>query len=330
MPGTSETRLYDDLLTSTWEARHGEVVDNITKSHVLLNELKEHGLKRKTGGATINIEVRYQLSTAVGSYSGLDTLDTTVQEGATMAIFNWRQHYGTVSISGIDMAKNSGKEASIDLVGEKVKNAMAAIADDLTTQLHGDGTGNASKNFLGLQADVATAPATGTVGGINRATNSWWRNRDNAALADAPATTAGTTSFAAKGKDYMNEMLILVGRGPGRKLPHLIYTTELLFRAYKREVEPHLRISNQRLAGLGFTNIQFEGVPVVHSEYATTGLIYFLNFDFLKLYILKKMFAMGKEIEPSDQDGITKKILTYGNLVVLEPRKQGVLAGLVA
>ena len=330
MASTSETRLYNDLLTSTWEARHGEVVDNITKSHVLLNELKEHGLKRKSGGATVNVEVRYQLSTAVGSYAGLDTLDTSVQEGTTMAIYSWRQHFGTVSVSGIDMAKNSGKEASIDLVKEKVDNAMAAIADDLTTQLHNDGTGNSSKDFLGLQSLVATAPATGTVGGINRANESWWRNRDNAALADTPATTAGTTSFAAKGIDYMDEMLILVGRGPGRKTPHLIYTTELLFRAYKKEVQPHLRISNQRLAGLGFKNLEYEGIPVVHSEYATTGLIYFLNFDFLQLYILKKMFDMGKEIEPSDQDGITKKILTYGNLIVREPRKQGVLAGLVA
>src|SRR3990167_8194867 len=107
MASTSETRLYN----------------------VLLNELKEHGLKRKSGGATVNVEVRYQLSTAVGSYAGLDTLDTSVQEGTTMAIYSWRQHFGTVSVSGIDMAKNSGKEASIDLVKEKVDNAMAAIAD---------------------------------------------------------------------------------------------------------------------------------------------------------------------------------------------------------
>lgn len=329
MPKTSESRLYDDLLTATWENRHGEVVDNIVKSHVLLNELREH-VKRKSGGATFNVEVRYQLSEAVGSYAGLDVLDTSVQEGMTTAIFNIRQHYGTVSISGIDMAKNSGKEASIDLVKEKVENAQAALADNLATALHADGTGNSSKDFLGLQALVATAPATGTVGGINRATNAWWRNRSNADLGDNPATTANTTSFAAKGIDYIDEMLIIVGRGPGRKQPHLIYTTELLALAHKREIRTHDRITNKRLADLGFKNIEHEGVPVVHSEYSRAGLIYFLNFDFLQLYILKKMFEMGKEIEPSDQDGITKKILTYGNLVVRAPRKQGVLAGLMA
>jgi hypothetical protein len=52
--------------------------------------------------------------------------------------------------------------------------------------LYGDGTGNGGKNLDGLGAAVAVSPTSGTYGGINRATWTFWQNQ----------ITTGATSSA--------------------------------------------------------------------------------------------------------------------------------------
>jgi len=54
-------------------------------------------------------------------------------------------------------------------------------------QAWSDGTGNSSKDLGGLQFLISTTPTTGTVGGINRATFSFWRNQQTSG---AKTTTA--------------------------------------------------------------------------------------------------------------------------------------------
>lgn len=331
MASTSETRVWNDLVTTTLDARKGKLIDNIFQNDVFLSLLKKHALEKIDGGTQITRQVEYAKNDTVGSIGEYDLLDTTPQTTTTSALFPWRQHAGTIVISKKEALLNKGRHQMISLVKQRVNNALAAAANDMSTMLNSDGTGNSNKDFLGLQALVATAPATGTVGGINRANESWWRNRANASLADNPATAANSISFSASGLAYMNELLRLVGRGGGRRLPHVIYTTETIYGFYEAQLEPLHRIDDKDVADLGFESVKFHGIPVVHSEFSPSGLIYFLNFDFLKLvFHPEAMFDVGDPQEPTNQLVVVRKMHTLGNLILDSARKQGCLAGVGA
>ncbi len=59
-----------------------------------------------------------------------------------------------MSISGLEMIQNSGKEAIIDLLDGRMEVAEAQLANRISGDLYGDGTGNAGKNLTGLAAAV--------------------------------------------------------------------------------------------------------------------------------------------------------------------------------
>jgi hypothetical protein len=80
-----------------------------------------------------------------------------------------------VTISGLEMIQNSGKEAIIDLLDGRMEVAEAQLANRIGSDIYGDGTGNAGKNIDGLAAAVPDAPTSGTYGGINRANWSFWQ-----------------------------------------------------------------------------------------------------------------------------------------------------------
>ncbi len=80
-------------------------------------------------------------------------------------------------MTDLEMKQNAGKERIIDLLKGKFDVLETSMRNELGTQIYGDGTGNSSKDIGGLQLLVADDPTTGTVGGINRANFTFWRNQ---------------------------------------------------------------------------------------------------------------------------------------------------------
>ena len=70
----------------------------------------------------------------------------------TAAEYDWGQYAVTVTISGIEEAKNSGEEQIIDLLEGKIFQAQETVIQNMNSMLFGDGTGNSGKDWTAFQS----------------------------------------------------------------------------------------------------------------------------------------------------------------------------------
>ena len=166
-----------EIVSTTLRNRSGKLADNVTNNNALLFKLNSKGkVKPVDGGRTIVQELDYQENGTYKRYSGYETLDISPSEVFSAAEFDWKQGAVSVSISGLEELQNSGSERVIDLLESRITNAERTMANNVSADMYSDGTANGGKQIGGLQHLVADSPSTGTVGGINRATWSFWRN----------------------------------------------------------------------------------------------------------------------------------------------------------
>lgn len=307
---------FDAILSTTLQKYTPKLEDNVFDDLPLLNMFKraDHIVK-VDGGSSIVEPLLYGANSTAGSYSGYDNIDTTPQEGITAAEYNWKQFAATVAISGLDEIKNEGVSRVISLLEAKVQQAEMSISDVLNQQLFSDGTGNSSKDFAGLKKYVPVDPTTGTVGGIDRSdsTNSWWRNYTETTVA---ALTIGQLSTA------YNTV------SKGRDVPTNGFTTQTLFEKYESLLQPQLRFSDNATADAGFQNLLYKQMPVVFDRDCDAGFFYLLNVKYLKLKVhTKTWFKPTPFVKPHGQDARYSQIVSAGNLVMSNAKRQGVLSG---
>ena len=154
-----------DIIATNIQSRSGELADNVTNNNALLRRLKERGnVKTFSGGNVILQEIMYNDSTTnnTNSYSGYEVLNVSQNSPISAAQFGITQYAAAVSISGLEMIQNSGKEAIIDLLDGRMNVAEAQLANRIGSDIYLDGTGNSGKNITGLGAAVPDAPTSGT------------------------------------------------------------------------------------------------------------------------------------------------------------------------
>lgn len=185
---------FDGVITTTLKNRTGQIADNVTENNALLRTLNMKGnIKLEDGGETLVQELAYAENNTFKYYSGYDTLDVSTNDQISAAEFDWKQAAVNVILSGRKIRQNSGsKTRVINLLSSLVKNAQNTMKNNISTGIYSDGTGAGGLQIGGLQLLVADDPSTGTVGGINRATQSFWRN-----VSYDATTTGGAAATAA-------------------------------------------------------------------------------------------------------------------------------------
>jgi uncharacterized protein YdbL (DUF1318 family) len=309
---------FDNLLTTTLESRTGKLADNVSDNNALLKRLKERGnIRPVSGGTKIVEELEYGESDSIW-YTGYDKIDFTNPQLFSAAEFDLKLLAAPVGISGEELLKNAGKERVIDLLEAKIKNAEKTLMNQMSTAIYSDGTGSGGKQLTGLQALVSDAPTTGTVGGIDRASNEFWRN-----VAKTSAVTAENIYAA------MNEVYMACSRGSDR--PDIIVADDELYATYEASLVPQQRFTNAKLAEAGFTNLKFKGADVIYDGgvggKCPAGHMYFLNTEYLRLRPHKErnFKLIGGERMAINQDAIYKIIGWAGNLTMSNAQLQGVL-----
>src|SRR3972149_4135789 len=245
MPGGSETRTYDALLTTTLANYRKQLVDNIFDDYPFLSyingklgkAMRGSSIKRTVdGGESIVEHLLYETNSTVKSYAGAESLDTTLQEGMTIARYNWKQYAVSVGITGLEKRNNQGEAAMINLLSSKAKQAEMSLRDRMSVDAFADGTGNGSKNLTGLAALVSS---TITVGGISPTTYTWW----------VPTVTSSAGSFAATGVDKMRTMFNTITFGNDK--PDFIITTQRVYEFYEKALQPQERFASNTVADAG-------------------------------------------------------------------------------
>ena len=320
-----------DIVATTIQSRSGTLADNVTNNVALLTKLRERGnVKPFSGGNVILQEILYNEASTenAGSYSGYDIIDITPNSPISAAQFDIKQYAAAVSINGLEMLQNAGKEQIIDLLEGRIQVAEAQLMNDISTGLYSDGTGNGGKDITGLALAVAASPATGTYGGINRANFSFWRN-----VAFDATTDGGAAATAANIQSYMNRVAVQLVRGSDR--PDMIVAGNNYYRAYLESLQAIQRITSESSAGAGFTSLKYFGAGFNCDVFLDGGIggalntnrMYFLNtkYIFFRPHRERNFVPIGGDRQSVNQDAMVRLIGWAGNLTCSGAQFNGVL-----
>ena len=314
-----------EIVTTTLRNRSGKLADNVSESTVLLHRLKRKGnVKPVDGGRTIVQELEYAENSTYKRYSGYEMLNIAPSDVFTAAEFDWKQAAVAVSISGLEELQNSGEEKKIDLLESRIKNAERTMMNNMSGDVYSDGTADGGKQIGGLQLLVADSPSTGTVGGINRANYSFWRN-----IAQDATTDFGAAASAVNIQSYMNRIWLQLVRGTDR--PDLIVADNNYYRLYCESLQSIQRITSDDMAKAGFQSLKYMDADVVfdggYGGSAPANHMYFLNTQYIHFRPHKdrNMVPLNPDRFSVNQDAMVKLVAWAGNMTLSNAFLQGVL-----
>lgn len=319
-----------DIFATTFDAVLPEVVDSIYGRIPLIGRLYQrfqddnYGAAGNPtivydGGDQIRANILYNKFPA-SSYAKGDTFYTAPTNFLTAMVFQWKRAYSPINVDALDLAKNGGSLTQIiDYSKALAQNAMMSLADSMDNMFFGDSTGNNNKNWDGLGNGVAS---TGSYGGITRSGTAG--DPGNTILSYVNAT-GGPFSFG-----LMNQVMTQVIFGKIR--PDIIITTLDIWQKWWARSQPSERNQPGPLREIGFETIRFNGAEVVVDDYCPSGYVYFLNTDFIQLWIMQgyEFIRRGKIMTPNgfavyNQDMYVDQLVCYGDLIVTGPRFQAVV-----
>lgn len=304
-----------EMVTVTLRNRRKELSDNITNHNALFLRLNKKGnVQPADGGREIVEELEYAENGTVGWYSGYDQLDITPQEVFDAATFDWKQLAGTVSISGLEEVKNSGKERIINLLEKRIKNLEKSLKNAAATAVYANGTTD-PKSLGGLRLLVADDPtASTTVGGINQSTYSFWRNQYSASA----ATSANNI------KSRLNALWLSCVRGTDK--PDLLVADSTEYTFYLDSLQSQQRFQSKEMAGAGFTSLMFQTADFVYDDQCPSKHVYLLNTDYIYLRPhSQRQFVTLDERNSLNQDAKVIPVVWAGNMTCSNRSLQGVM-----
>ena len=258
-------------------------------------------------------------------------MSTAQTSDRILASVDPKQYYGSVVISGIQQAVNSGDGKVLDLLATEMESKAADMKDTMGDGFYSDGTGNSNKDITGLRAAVDDSTFVTTFEGISRATYTQWRST---------ITSDATLAIADMATDFNAAKV-------GAEDPTLLLGTPAIFNIYEALMDQDVRYnlsftgydqiygkglprkSGNLAQGQGFNSLYFRGIPLVADEKCTTGRLYTLNENHIFFHTfsnipnaksIKNGFGWTGLKEPVNQDGSVGQFLWYGNLASDGPR----------
>lgn len=308
-----------DMVATTIESRTGEIADNVTKNNALLARLKKRGnVKPFSGGTLIYQELSFAENGNAGYYSGYDMLPIAAQDVLSAAQYAIKQAAVPVVVSGLEMLQNAGKEKIIDLMDSRLEVAESSIANLLAGGTYADGTGSGGKEVTGLNAAVPLNPATGTYGGIDRATWAFWRSQ--------VSDTSGLTSATIQGA--LNGLWARLVRGMDR--PDVLISDATVWALYMASLQAIQRFVDTDTANLGFPSIKFMDADYVLDGgiggFCPAGTLFMLNskYIFWRPHAQRNMVPLAPNKRYAvNQDAEVQIIGWAGNLTTSGAQFQG-------
>lgn len=308
-------------VSAAWEAYVNEKPeDNIFTRHWLLENLRQNGSFKKQNGTVIRANLEYATNPNVKFMSELETLTISRPDTFDNAEFIWKFIGCDVPMTDFERGITAGDARKYNLEAEKLDNMKSSVEEVIEGALFGDGTATSGKSFGGLQLLVANNPLIGTVGLINRATFSFFRNNtiSGAGSAFSILLASITTSYNA------------CSNGIGSQNPTFAVTTQTVFEGYESLTPAIERLvretpSDKLVRGFKGQNVMFKDIPVGYSPQCPSGTWYTLNNRNLIFAYMQWMRPDPDAVRPADAFYDVFKVLTIGNLVTNNPRRLGVV-----
>ncbi len=343
MADTSETRTFEEIVSTTLDAYMPTLTDNIHKSCPAFWEFKRKGCyKPAAPGVQIIEPVMYAKNETIAGYSRYDVIDVTPQEGITSALYPWTQVGGSVTIDGLSEWQNSGKAQLVNLLSAKITQLELSFVEAFCGYLFAAGKYNGSqsaKTPAGLLSFVSETPDSYDVGGIDTSVETWWQNKvsDNAGTTWTWTTHASTGVVATDptGPNKMRRLYNNCSKRAGGP-PDLILCSQKMWENYESHLGPFKRFHDDAAAQAGFDNLKYRGATLYWDEQFVTATVtagadtcgaIMLNSKFINMrHAPGKNFSRTPFVRPANQDARTALVLWYGNMTCSNRGKQGVMA----
>lgn len=331
--------------TITLEEIVPRVVDTVLRANTFTTKMLSK--TKRFGAATQDFPIKYQLGTAIQSFLGFDALPTSFTDTRVLLKYNPKFVAANVALAGTDLIANNTAAKVLDLTKLEMQSRAQDLADGIGTMFWADGTGNSSKDMLGLAAIVDDGTNVSTIGGLSRSTYTTLKST---------VTAAATLSLSTMRTLYNNIVDATVA-------PTRIYTDYPSWALFEQLLQPQEKIFKEVNVAPNFKmysgaqDLMFAALPVTADRKATTGNMVFLNEDYLNFYGLdadleafegsKKVDVAGKLfvgnqyseasnlgfywtgfIKTTTQFAFNSFIIFAGNLITDNPRRHGKLTGI--
>lgn len=319
---TSNERLQE-AFSLALEDRSQGYADLVSNSNAILYSMKKKGQFKSFSGPSIRERLLYNESGTYTRYTGYQFLNPSPAELFNDAEFTPKLAAVSVTLSGEDILRNSGKNQLKDIMEEHISAAEQELLDRFVEDLHGDGT--ATNQIGGLQLAIPTDPTSGTYGGIDRSANAIWRTTTY----DAHSAFSGITQVTSSTVKTIFDN-IMIERSRGNKGPNLICCSQEHYIAYTGALTDIQRIQNENeLGAMGFTALKYYGggksVDVVLEGGIGSAMpantTYFMDTDAIRFRYHKdrNFVKFGGKQMPVNQDAMVQHIGFYGNLTLNNP-----------
>jgi hypothetical protein len=325
LPASGSTQ-YTELTYLTRRAFIPKLVVQIYNSTPLMAALIANS-QQATGGVssvTVPVQGSQFINAQWSDYSGSFT-QPAVQQGAYNAEFNLKLMIAPVPFLGMEGAVQQD-HAVIPLIEARMNDATNVMMDAMATALYNNTTN--TQQFIGLPGAVDDGTTLGTYGNIARSTttNTWWRSKVYAAGSVNPTRQnvlqyiSGTVKNGAEVPTFG-----VCGFG----------TWTLLAQDYVGQ-EQYVITPGSGFDGdangpqAAFRALMVAGVPIYPDPYCPEGVMYFLNTNYLSLYIHDQgsfVFTGFESTLPNWQIGYVGAVLMIAELVNTKPRAMTKVTG---
>jgi hypothetical protein len=278
-----------------------------------------------TGGVssvTVPVQGAQFVNAQWSDYSG-SFAQPSVQQGAYNAEFTLKLMIAPVPFLGMEGAVQQD-HAIIPLIEARMNDATNVMMDAMAYSLYNNTTN--TQQFTGLPAAVDDGTGTATYGNINRSTYTWWKSGQYAAGSVNPTRQnilqyiSGTVKKGAEVPSFG-----VCGFG----------TWTLLAQDFVGQ-EQYVITPGNGFDGdangpqAAFKALMVAGVPIYPDPYCPEGTVYFLNTNYLNLYIHEAgqfVFTGFESTLPNWQVGYVGAVLTIAELVSTKPKSMTKVTG---
>lgn len=246
-----------EIQATTWENREKKPSDAVTDNNPLTFMLKKKGnVKVINGGRVIWEDIRVAQNAYVQRIDPSEEIAIGYNQTLTGFEYSPKIIVVPVVINALEKAQNAGDSEFLDILEQRNIVADDSLANSMEEDLQGDGTGYGGKAFAGIKSYIVTSVASGSYGGISRAT---YTSIQNVAV-DAPTTFTGATdssNIESRLRNVKNRVLRQGG-------PELCLAGSTYFNAACDAMSAKQRFTqNEEMLKANFDNVMIEGMTMV-------------------------------------------------------------------
>ena len=330
------------ITTTTNQKLMPYVVDTILNSNVAFQRIVN--ASKEFQGEKLLFPIKYSINSTFQTFAAFDTFSTSATNNRVNMTYYPAFAQITSALPGDELSTNkaAGDQKIMDLVGVTLKSDSQDLADQLGTLFYSS-TG-AGTDPLGLAAIVDDGTTVATIGGLSRTTYP--------TLAGTVTASGGTLTLAKMGTLW-NAVT------SGAQQPTTIWTTKTVYNLYEQLLAPQERIiknvpfTKGVVSGDGFTGLSYKGVAVLQDEKATSGVLFYINEDYLDFYAMPHWsaeavnyranikgndyetplglgFSWSGWIKVSNSDSVVGHTYFGGQFTTDDPKRMGKLTGITS